>query len=188
MPAYKTAPVASTTIPEGIPYIVANEAAERFSYYGMRAILVVFMTRYLLDAAGRPAAMTENEAQGYFHLFVSAVYFMPLFGALLADGVLGKYRTIIFLSLIYCLGHFVLALDHTRLGLLLGQGLIAIGEGGIKPCVTSHVGDQFGASNQQLMARVFGWFYFAINHGAFAAMLLIPWLLVHRWPLPCPAS
>lgn len=180
MPAYKTAPVASTTIPEGIPYIVANEAAERFSYYGMRAILVVFMTRYLMDAAGQPAAMTENEAQGYFHLFVSAVYFMPLFGALLADGVLGKYRTIIFLSLIYCLGHFVLALDHTRLGLLLGQGLIAIGAGGIKPCVTSHIGDQFGASNQQLMARVFGWFYFAINLGAFAAMLLIPWLLAHH--------
>ena len=177
-----TAPVASTTIPEGIPYIVANEAAERFSYYGMRAILVVFMTRYLMDAAGQPAAMTENEAQGYFHLFVSAVYFMPLFGALLADGVLGKYRTIIFLSLIYCLGHFVLALDHTRLGLLLGQGLIAIGAGGIKPCVTSHVGDQFGASNQQLMARVFGWFYFAINLGAFAAMLLIPWLLAHHGP------
>ncbi len=179
MPKYKTAPFASSSIPNGIPYIVANEAAERFSYYGMRAILVVFMTQYLLDAAGQPATMTENEAQGYFHLFVSAVYFMPLFGALLSDGLLGKYRTIIFLSLIYCLGHFVLALDHTRLGLLLGQGLIAIGAGGIKPCVTSHVGDQFCLSNRHLLGRVFGWFYIAINLGAFAAMLLIPWLLSH---------
>jgi len=179
MPKFKTAPVASSSIPGGIPYIVANEAAERFSYYGMRAILVVFMTQYLLDAAGQPATMTANEAQGYFHLFVSAVYCMPLFGALLSDGLLGKYRTIIILSLIYCLGHFVLALDHTRLGLLLEQGLIAIGAGGIKPCVTSHVGDQFGLSNRHLLARVFGWFYIAINLGAFAAMLLIPWLLSH---------
>jgi POT family proton-dependent oligopeptide transporter len=61
--------------------------------------------------------------------------------------------------------------------LLLGQGLIAIGAGGIKPCVSSHVGDQFGMSNKHLISRVFGWFYFSINLGAFAAMLIIPWLL-----------
>ncbi len=81
------------------------------------------------------------------------------------------------LSLVYCLGHFALALDATRMGLLMGQGLIAIGAGGIKPCVSSHAGDQFGASNQFLLSKVFGWFYFSINLGAFAAMLIIPWLL-----------
>lgn len=133
MPDYKTAPVATTKIPDGIPYIVANEAAERFSYYGMRAILVIFMTRLLLDASGQLAVLSEQQAQGYFHLFVSAVYFMPIFGALLADGFLGKYSTIIILSLVYCLGHFALALDHTLLGLLIGQVLIALGVGGIKP-------------------------------------------------------
>jgi POT family proton-dependent oligopeptide transporter len=177
MKKYKTAPLASQNLPDGIPYIVANEAAERFSYYGMRAILVVFMTQYLMNSSGQLDVMTENEAQGYFHLFVSAVYFMPIFGAMLADGVLGKYRTIILLSLVYVLGHFALALDDTRMGLLLGQGLIAIGAGGIKPCVSSHVGDQFGMSNKHLISRVFGWFYFSINLGAFAAMLIIPWLL-----------
>ena len=179
MTHYKTAPVASKQLPTGIPYIVANEVAERFSYYGMRAILVVFMTQYLVNANGELDVMSENEAQGYFHLFVSAVYFMPIFGALIADGILGKYRTIILLSLVYCLGHFALAIDDTRLGLLLGQGLIALGAGGIKPCVSSHVGDQFGKSNQHLLSKVFGWFYFAINLGAFAAMLIIPWLLKH---------
>jgi proton-dependent oligopeptide transporter, POT family len=164
-------------LPPGIPYIVANEAAERFSYYGMRAILVVFMTQHLTDSTGALAVMTEQEAQAYFHLFVSAVYFMPILGALVSDGLLGKYRTIIFLSLVYCLGHFALAIDDTRMGLMLGQGLIAVGAGGIKPCVSAHVGDQFGAGNQHLIGKVFSWFYFSINLGAFAAMLIIPWLL-----------
>jgi len=177
MPDYKTAPVSSRSIPDGIPFIVANEAAERFSYYGMRAILVVFMTQYLMNSAGELDVMSENEAQGYFHLYVSAVYFMPILGALLADGFIGKYRTILFLSLFYCFGHFALALDDTRLGLLIGQGLIALGAGGIKPCVSSHLGDQFGRSNKHLLSKVFGWFYFSINLGAFAAMLIIPWLL-----------
>jgi POT family proton-dependent oligopeptide transporter len=145
----------------------------------MRAILVVFMTQYLMNSSGQPEVMSENEAQAYFHLFVSAVYFMPLFGALLADGLLGKYRTIIYLSLIYCLGHFALAIDDTRMGLLIGQGLIAVGAGGIKPCVSAHIGDQFGIANRHLMTKVFSWFYFSINFGAFTAMLIIPWLLDH---------
>jgi POT family proton-dependent oligopeptide transporter len=166
-------------MPAGIPYIIGNEAAERFSYYGMRAILVVFMTRYLMDASGQPDPMNEQEAQGYFHLFVAAVYLMPAFGALLADFFWGKYRTIIGLSLVYCLGHLSLAVDDTRLGLALGLGLIAVGAGGIKPCVSAHVGDQFGPGNFHLLGKVFGWFYFAINLGAFLAMLIIPWLLAH---------
>ena len=174
---YKTLPDESNKLPSGIPYIVGNEAAERFSYYGMRAILVVFMTQYLMNSSGQLDVMSENEAQGFFHLFVSAVYFMPLFGALLADGLLGKYRTIIYLSLFYCLGHFALALDDTRMGLLIGQGLIALGAGGIKPCVSAHIGDQFGIANRHLMTKVFSWFYFSINFGAFTAMLIIPWLL-----------
>ncbi len=176
---YRTAPIASDKIPSGISFIIGNELAERFSYYGMRAILVVFMTQYLMDAAGKSDFMSESEATGYFHLFVSITYFTPFFGALISDGLLGKYRTIIILSLVYCLGHFSLALDDTRTGLLVGQSLIALGAGGIKPCVSAHVGDQFGASNQHYLSRVFSWFYLAINLGAFASMLLIPWLLKH---------
>lgn len=182
MASYKTRPDESNKLPSGIPYIVGNEAAERFSYYGMRAILVVFMTQYMMNSSGQLDVMSENEAQGYFHLFVSTVYFMPLFGALLADGLWGKYRTIIFLSLIYCLGHFALAIDNTRMGLLIGQGLIAMGAGGIKPCVSAHIGDQFGIGNWHLMTKVYSWFYFSINFGAFTAMLIIPWLLDHYGP------
>jgi len=174
---YLTAPVHSAEIPAGIPFIIGNELAERFSYYGMRAILVVFMTQYLMDADGNLAPMTSNEATAYFHLFVSITYFTPFLGALLADGLLGKYRTIISLSIVYCLGHFCLALDDTRTGLLVGQSLIALGAGGIKPCVSAHLGDQFGAGNQHWLGKVFSWFYLTINVGAFVAMLLVPWLL-----------
>ena len=174
---YRIAPLATKALPPGIPFIIGNEGAERFSYYGMRAILIVFMTQYLLNADGTAAMLSEDQAKGWFHLFVSAVYFTPLLGALIADGWLGKYRTIILLSLVYCLGHLALALDHTQLGLAIGLGLIALGAGGIKPCVSSHVGDQFGQSNEHLLSRVFGWFYFSINLGAFLSMLATPWLL-----------
>jgi POT family proton-dependent oligopeptide transporter len=174
---YRTAPIATSKLPPGIGFIIGNEGAERFSYYGMRAILVIFMTQYLLHADGSAAMLDKDEAKGWFHLFVSAVYFTPVLGALIADGMLGKYRTIILLSLVYCLGHFALAVDHTTLGLAIGLGLIALGAGGIKPCVSSHVGDQFGRSNEHLISRVFGWFYFAINLGAFLSMLATPWLL-----------
>ncbi|MES9946091.1 MAG: POT family MFS transporter [Candidatus Thiodiazotropha sp.] len=182
MTEYHTAPLPSRHMPAGIPFIIGNEAAERFSFYGMRAILVVFMTQYLVNSDGVADSMNEEEAKGWFHLFVSAVYITPLLGALISDGLLGKYRTIILLSLVYCLGHFALALDHTRLGLLLGLGLIALGSGGIKPCVSAHLGDQFGRTNAQLLPRAFGWFYFAINLGAFFSILATPWLLQEIGP------
>jgi POT family proton-dependent oligopeptide transporter len=169
-------------MPGGIPYIISNEVAERFSFYGMKAILVVFMTKYLVDESGTLAVMGDEEAKGYYHLFVAAVYFTPLFGALLSDMFLGKYPTIIPLSIVYCLGHLALALDDTRLGLAVGLGLIALGSGGIKPCVSAHVGDQFGATNASLLEKAFMWFYFSINLGAWASMLVIPLLLKHHGP------
>lgn len=169
-------------MPKGIPYIVGNEAAERFSYYGMRTVLVVFMTRYLLSEHGDAVPMTDTEAKTWFHLFTSAVYFCPLLGALVSDAILGKYRTIIALSLVYCAGHVALAVDHTRAGLAVGLALIALGSGGIKPCVSAHVGDQFGRLNKHLIEKVFGWFYFAINLGAFASTLLTPVLLDRYGP------
>src|SRR5207247_6770343 len=152
-------------------------AAERFSYYGMNSILVIFMTKYLMDAQGRPDHMGDKEAEAWYHTFVSCAYFLPLLGAFLADAILGKYRTILILSIVYCFGHFALALNDTRAGLVVGLGLIALGAGGIKPCVSANVGDQFGSTNQHLLPRVFTWFYFSINLGSACSTLLIPWLL-----------
>ena len=83
--AYRTTPLDTAHMPASILYLVTNEAAERFSYYGMRAILVVFMTQYLLSQEGTLDVMGEAEARSYFHLFASGVYFFPIFGALFAD-------------------------------------------------------------------------------------------------------
>ena len=177
-----TAPRNTTEMPRGIPYIIGNEAAERFSYYGMRTILVVFMTKYLLDSDGMLAVMPKEEAKGWYHLFGSAVYAMPAIGAIVSDAWWGKYKTILIVSVVYCLGHLALALDETRLGLSVGLALIAIGSGGIKPCVSAHVGDQFGKGNEHLVSRVFSYFYFSINFGSFFATLLTPWLLDRYGP------
>jgi len=169
-------------MPKGIPFIIGNEAAERFSYYGMRSILVVFMTEYLMGANGQLDVMADAEARAWYHDFATAVYLLPIAGAILSDGFWGKYKTILRLSLVYCLGHLVLALDETRTGLAIGLGLIAIGSGGIKPCVSANVGDQFGEANRHLISRVFSLFYFSINFGSFFATLLIPYLLKAAGP------
>ncbi len=176
----------SQKMPRGVFYIVGNEAAERFSFYGMKAILMVFMTQYLLNSFGQDATLSKEQAATWYHTFVSAVYFFPIFGALLADIFLGKYKTIIGLSIVYCLGHLSLALMDVpftaeliepKIWLALGLGLIAVGSGGIKPCVSAHVGDQFDASKKTLLDKVFNYFYFAINFGSFFSTLATPWML-----------
>ena len=188
---YATKPPNISTMPPGVPYIIANEAAERFSFYGMRSILIVFMTQYLVTSSGATDHMGPAEARQNFALFVSAVYFLPIFGAILAEGFIGKYWTIFILSIVYCFGHFALAINDTRMGLIIGLGLIAFGSGGIKPCVSANVGDQFGESNKHLLSKVFGWFYFSINAGSFISTIACPFLLADprfgpRWAFGIP--
>lgn len=179
---YLTAPVKTDKMPPGIPYIVGNEAAERFTFYGLRTILIVYMTQYLLNRQGEPAPMNEADATSAMHIFLAGVYFLPLLGAILSDAFLGKYRTILFLSIVYCLGPLVLAVDQTSVGLYLGLWLVVVGSGGIKPCVSAHVGDQFGPSNQHLLPRAFSWFYFSINFGSTFSTLLTPIFLQKYGP------
>lgn len=177
-----------TEMPGGISFIVGNELAERFSFYGMKGILTIFMTKHLLDSSGALAGMAENDAKGVYHLFTAGAYFFPLLGAIVADVYWGKYKTILWISLMYCIGHGALALMDVGPAtgmwdmapfLYLGLVLIAIGAGGIKPCVSAHVGDQFGSGNKHLLTKVFNWFYFAINLGAAASNFVTPLLLEH---------
>ena len=177
MDKYLTSPRASKGMPKGIPYIIGNELAERFSFYGMKCILVVFMTKYLMDNNGNYNTMSNAEATYWYHLFTSAVYYTPILGAIISDVFLGKYKTILILSIVYCLGHLTLALDETTWGLAVGLSLISLGAGGIKPCVSAHVGDQFGKTNSHLLEKVFSWFYLSINLGAFVSTMLTPLLL-----------
>jgi POT family proton-dependent oligopeptide transporter len=190
---YRNTPTETTGMPGGIPFIIGNEAAERFSFYGMKVILAVFMTQYLVNASGQAAYLTDTQAREYVAWFVASAYFFPVLGAILSDAILGKYRTIMLLSIVYCIGHgalamidmpsaFLQATMDPKGWLIAGLFLVALGSGGIKPCVSAHVGDQFGRSNSHLLARVFGWFYFSINFGAFFSTLLTPWLLKNHGP------
>jgi len=179
---YLSAPMKTDKMPPGIPFIVGNEAAERFTFYGLRAILVIFMTQYLMDRSGQKAPLSDSEATEAMHIFLFGVYFFPFLGAILSDAFLGKYKTILSLSAVYCFGPLILALDHTRLGLSAGLWLIVIGSGGIKPCVSAHVGDQFGATNQHLIPRAFSWFYFSVNFGSTFSMAITPVLLKTQGP------
>jgi POT family proton-dependent oligopeptide transporter len=166
--------------PAQIKYIVGNEACERFSYYGMRSVLAGYLTGSVLRGGlGRDA----DTATEIIHTFVFVNYFMPLLGAWLSDKLIGRYHTILWVSLFYCAGHGVLACSDLagsvdgRLGCLYaGLALIAFGSGGIKPCVSAFMGDQFKPEQSHLLQKAYGAFYWAINLGSFFSFLVIPWI------------
>ncbi len=168
-----SAPDPKAPIPRQISYIIGNEGCERFSFYGMRNILTVFLVSSLLMHL--PEADRASGAKDVFHTFVIGVYFFPLLGGWLADRFFGKYNVIFWLSLLYCVGHLCLAVfENNRAGFYTGLGLIALGSGGIKPCVSAFVGDQFDQTNKHRAKVVFDAFYWIINFGSFFASLLMP--------------
>src|SRR5947209_13673673 len=179
-------PADRAQLPRQIAYIIGNEGCERFSFYGMRNILTQFLvSSALLFTATEAVSKAEREgaAKEVFHTFVLGVYFFPLLGGWLSDRYLGKYRTILYLSLVYCAGHACLAVfDDHKAGFFTGLFLIALGSGGIKPCVSAFVGDQFDQTNKSLARVVFEAFYWIINFGSFFASLLMPLFLRHLGP------
>ncbi|MFV0596740.1 POT family MFS transporter [Shewanella sp.] len=171
-----TTPADAPKWPRQIPYIIASEACERFSFYGMRNILTPFLMTALLLSI--PEDLRGAVAKDVFHSFVIGVYFFPLLGGWIADRFFGKYNTILWLSLLYCVGHAFLAIfEHSVQGFYTGLFLIALGSGGIKPLVSSFMGDQFDQSNKSLAQKAFDMFYFTINFGSFFASLSMPLLL-----------
>jgi proton-dependent oligopeptide transporter, POT family len=181
--------IKSNKMPSAIPYIIGNEAAERFNYYGLRAILTTFMVSQFFSAK-YPAAAGEEFSQaavaaanGATHDFVAMSYLLPLFGGMLSDWFWGKYKTILYLSMVYVLGNIMLAVTTTNETLFTSAlMLIALGAGGIKPCVSANVGDQFDDTNSHLLSKAFDAFYFSINAGSFLSILLIPYLNKHYGP------
>ncbi len=156
-------------MPAGIPFIIANEFAERFCYYGINAILTVYMTRFL--------RFGDAEATTWHSLFKSGAYFFPVVGAIVSDVFWGKFKTILTFSMAYVAGCSILALWPGQTGMMLGLFLVAFGTGGIKPCVSTNVGDQFTSKNQHLIERAFSYFYLAINAGSSISIFYCPVLL-----------
>lgn len=184
--------IKSNKYPKSIPFIIGNEAAERFSFYGMRSILATFLVAQFFNPTLNPALQTiaEAKANESTHFFVSLAYTMPFIGAIMADWFFGKYKIILYVSIVYCLGHLFLAMFDTDLSLFsYGLLLIAIGAGGIKSSVSANVGDQFTSSNQHLMSKVYGWFYFSINAGSVVSTMLIPYIYANygaQWAFGIP--
>jgi POT family proton-dependent oligopeptide transporter len=168
MPLSMSTPAPAARLPRQIWYLAWNEAAERFSFYGMGSILVLHMVKHL--------GLAEHQAVAGKSLFNAAVYLTPLLGALLADMLWGRYRTILWLSFGYVAGHATIALWETPAGLVVGLALIALGAGGIKPCASAFAADQVPAGDDRAVERVYNLYYWMINLGSFGSTLIIPWL------------
>ncbi|EFA80816.1 hypothetical protein PPL_06404 [Heterostelium album PN500] len=165
-------------LPTSIIFIMGSEICERYSFYGIRTILVIYLTTFML--------YSDDQATTALHTFNFVTYFLPLLGAYLADGVIGKFYTILYFSLVYSVGGIFLALSATPSvigedpekrspwALILGLGLIAVGTGGIKPVVSTFLGDQLERNQTHLLQRLFQIFYFSVNFGATLSTFLAP--------------
>uniref|UniRef100_A0A8C0ZGE6 Solute carrier family 15 member 1-like n=1 Tax=Cyanistes caeruleus TaxID=156563 RepID=A0A8C0ZGE6_CYACU len=170
--------------PLSIFFIVINEFCERFSYYGMKAVLTLYFTRFLLWG--------DNFATAIYHAFVALCYLTPILGAIIADSWLGKFKTILYLSIVYAIGQVVLSVgsisdltdqnqdgspDHIAVNValsMIGLILIALGTGGIKPCVSAFGGDQFEDDQEKQRSTFFSLFYLSINAGSLLSTLVTP--------------
>ncbi|NXT99860.1 S15A1 protein, partial [Buphagus erythrorhynchus] len=168
--------------PLSIFFIVINEFCERFSYYGMKAVLTLYFTRFL--------HWEENFATAIYHTFVALCYLTPILGAIIADSWLGKFKTILYLSIVYAIGQAVLSVGSIseltggsatniapNIALsMIGLILIAFGTGGIKPCVSAFGGDQFEEDQERQRGTFFSLFYLSINAGSLLSTLITPTL------------
>jgi POT family proton-dependent oligopeptide transporter len=182
--------------PPGLATLFASEMWERFSYYGMRALLVLYMVEFLLiperqelvyglsalrralEALSGPLAAQAFASQIY-GLYTGLVYLTPIFGGLMADRWLGRRRTIVLGAGLMALGHFLMSFEQLFLIALL---LIAFGCGAFKPNISTQVGELY-ASEDPRRDRAYSIFYVGINIGAFFAPLVCG-TLGERWGWP----
>jgi POT family proton-dependent oligopeptide transporter len=158
---------------------------ERFSYYGMRSLLVLYMTKFLLlsDHSGDVIGLAalKRALEGLFGplevqplssqiwgLYTGLVYFTPIFGGLLADRVLGQRRTVVVGATLMAIGHFMMAVEQLFLFALLA---LILGSGCFKPNISTQVGGLYGESDPR-RDRAYSIFYVGINLGAFLAPLV----------------
>ncbi|KAL0485076.1 hypothetical protein AKO1_011808 [Acrasis kona] len=155
--------------------IIGNEFCERFSFYGFKTILSLYLLKFL--------NFSEDDATAGVHAFIFLAYFTPILGGWLSDSILGKYWTITSLSMVYCLGQIVISVTAIPgvtgtpphwWGALIGLILVAFGTGGIKPCVSSMGADQLSSSKPEVVTSFFAIFYFSINTGSTLSTFFTP--------------
>ncbi|CAN2389095.1 dipeptide transmembrane transport [Pristimantis euphronides] len=175
IPSKKVPTLCGTNYPLSILFIIVNEFCERFSYYGMKAVLTLYFLNYL--------HWDENLSTTVYHAFSGLCYFTPIIGAPIADAWLGKFNTIFWLSILYVIGHVIKSVGaiptvgntevHVALS-MIGLISIAFGTGGIKPCVAAFGGDQFAEEHVHERAKFFSIFYLAINAGSLISTFVTP--------------
>ena len=170
--------------PRGLTFLFTTEMWERFSYYGMRALLVLYMVKYLLlpghnDVIGLGAVRGVLEsmfgplgvqpfASQIYGLYTGFVYLTPLFGGWLADHVLGQRRTVILGAALMAAGHFMMAFEPL---FLLALFTLILGNGAFKPNISTQVGGLYAPGDHR-RDRAYSIFYVGINVGAFLAPLV----------------
>jgi proton-dependent oligopeptide transporter, POT family len=171
--------------PRGLTFLFGTEMWERFSYYGMRALLVLYMTKYLLlrghaeNTLGLAGVRSALEAifgpldiqplsSQIYGFYTALVYLTPIFGGLVADRVLGQRRTVIVGAVLMAIGHFMMAVEQLFLCALLA---LILGSGAFKPNISTQVGGLYGPGDHR-RDRAYSIFYVGINIGAFLAPLV----------------
>jgi proton-dependent oligopeptide transporter, POT family len=171
--------------PKGLTFLFTTEMWERFSYYGMRSLLVLYMTKYLLlpehagDVRGLITVKSALEAlfgpldiqplsSQIWGFYTALVYFTPIFGGLLADRVLGQRRTVVIGATLMAIGHFMMAVEQLFLLALL---FLILGSGCFKPNISTQVGGLYPPGDSR-RDRAYSIFYVGINVGAFLAPLI----------------
>ncbi|KFD55662.1 hypothetical protein M514_03410 [Trichuris suis] len=162
--------------PSAIYFILGNEFAERFSFYGMRAVLILYLTTILL--------LNDSTAKIVYHTFNALAYLFPMVGSILADGFFGRYNVILYVSILYVIGQSLLSVSAIT-SLLQGASqpmtyvsllIIAFATGGIKPNVSSLAADQFPEHMTRERSLFFSMFYFFINLGSLLSFIITPYL------------
>src|SRR5262245_31397955 len=171
--------------PRGLTFLFTTEMWERFSYYGMRSLLVLYMVKFVLapDNAGNVIGLsalrtfyesifgplgTQPFASHIYGLYIALVYLTPLLGGMLADRVLGQRRTVVLGASLMAIGHFMMAFEELFLLALL---VLIFGNGAFKPNISAQVGALYAPGDPR-RDRAYSIFYVGINLGAFLAPLV----------------
>jgi POT family proton-dependent oligopeptide transporter len=157
--------------PTGFWFVFTGELAERASYYGMRTLLAL----YMIDVLGFTQAGGATVMKG----FLAACYLTPFVGGWVAERYLGRYKTILYYSLPYILGHVILGGMQNRTGLFIALALLAFGSGAIKPNTSVLMGMIYDAQGKEaLLNEAFSLFYAAVNIGAAITSFALPLIVV----------
>ncbi len=164
--------------PRGLATLFFTEMWERFSFYGMRAILILFMTT---ETAQQGLGLDTETAGAAYGLYTAAVYLLSLPGGWIADNIIGQRKAIWYGGILIMIGHGVLAIPAGPGVFFIGLAFVAIGTGFLKPNISPTVGSLYGEDKGARRDAGFSIFYMSINLGSFFGQIFVPLLAAYNW-------